>query len=227
MSPAVASQQTIRSSPPVLPDDSIIVLSPPPELPTAAEEVNPWLQIQKSTVTQSRRKNEILIGKDSAGADKSKNQMKKRLLKGDEEREKARKDAVVEISMDEVLTLPGAQQGQTVEGKSEKTKGKEKAPPNGNQVDAAFDDSDAESEVEAQEQQIKVKSKGKGVKAFEQRDLVALAFAGDNVVQVPISYLTMTCCANRSLKDFEKLKRSEVEANAPRDEDHTLPGWVR
>jgi U3 small nucleolar RNA-associated protein 14 len=68
--------------------------------------------------------------------------------------------------------------------KPAKAKGKAKATPNGKQVDAAFADSDVDSEIEAQEQQIKAKGKGQGVKAFEQRDLVALAFAGDNVVQV-------------------------------------------
>ena len=47
-------------------------------------------------------------------------------------------------------------------------------------------DSDVDSEVEAQEQALDLKGKGKAkvLKAFEQRDLVALAFAGDNVVHV-------------------------------------------
>ena len=142
--------------------------------------------------TKPRRKNEILVGKNSTGAAKSKHQIKKQLLKGAEEREKAQDDAVVEISMDEVLKLPsepGAREEEEDHAtgvKSGKAKGKEKAAPNGRQVDAAFEASDAESEVEAQEreQQVKAKGKGKGIKAFEQRDLVALAFAGDNVVQV-------------------------------------------
>jgi U3 small nucleolar RNA-associated protein 14 len=161
----------------VPPDDSTSVFSPHPEPP--AEETNPWLQPKKSTVTQSRQKNEIQIGKDSAGAEKSKNQMKKRLLKGNEEREKARDDAALEISMDEVLKLPSTGEDQTT-----KAKGKEKTPRNGTEVDAAFEDLDTGSEVEAQEQQMKAKMNGKGIKAFKQRDLVALAFAGDDVVQV-------------------------------------------
>lgn len=55
-------------------------------------------------------------------------------------------------------------------------------------------DSDSNSEIDAQENALARKGKGKAnaVKAFEQRDLVALAFAGDNVVQVSYSYSDMT-----------------------------------
>lgn len=52
--------------------------------------------------------------------------------------------------------------------------------------DQSDDESDSNSEVGAQEIALTLKGKGKasGIKAFEQRDLVAAAFAGDNVVQV-------------------------------------------
>lgn len=47
------------------------------------------------------------------------------------------------------------------------------------------DNSEVDSEVEAQEKAlVGVKGKASGLKSFEQRELVALAFAGDNVVQV-------------------------------------------
>jgi len=46
------------------------------------------------------------------------------------------------------------------------------------------------------------------LKAFEQRDLVARAFAGDNVVE-----------------QFEEVKRREIAADAPREVDTTIPGW--
>lgn len=48
-----------------------------------------------------------------------------------------------------------------------------------------------------------------GVKAFKQRDLVAEAFAGDNVVE-----------------DFATEKARQIEADAPKVEDTSLPGWV-
>ncbi len=46
-------------------------------------------------------------------------------------------------------------------------------------------------------------------KAFKQRDLVAEAFAGDNVVE-----------------DFAAEKKRAIEADAPKEEDLTIPGWV-
>ncbi|KAF8510410.1 Utp14-domain-containing protein [Hysterangium stoloniferum] len=208
LSPAVDSFTSLRSPP--LSQEDVPPLSPP-SVSRALPEVNPWLQPGKTVITQSRRKNEIVIGKDSSGAAKTKNQTQKQLKKHVDEREKARDDATVEISMDDVLEIPDeptTQANELVGGISSKVKTKQKAHQNGLKVDAAFEDSDADSEIEAQEQHVKANDKGKGTKAFQQRDLVAMAFAGDNVVQ-----------------DFEKLKKREVEEDAPREEDHTLPGW--
>lgn len=88
----------------------------------------------------------------------------------------ARDDEVVEIQMDKIL---GAEEPR-----------KQKAGPSSQSRTTAGEDDDsdgANSEVDAQEQALQLKKKGKGkasVQAFEQRDLVALAFAGDNVVRV-------------------------------------------
>ncbi|KAJ8688838.1 hypothetical protein PTI98_013583 [Pleurotus ostreatus] len=75
---------------------------------------------------------------------------------------------------------------------------------------SADDDSDANSEVEEQEKMISAKQNGgkNGQIAFQQRDLVALAFAGDNVVQ-----------------QFEEVKRREMAEDAPQEVDTSLPGW--
>lgn len=125
--------------------------------------------------------------------DKSKNKLKKAALRKGDEQEKAKDDAVVEISLDTTL----ASSSTTVLSNS-------KAPPptkkanlmNGTVAGMSStleeddsDDSDANLEIEAQEKALNLKGKGKanGVKAFEQRDLVALAFAGDNVVSVCFS----------------------------------------
>lgn len=54
----------------------------------------------------------------------------------------------------------------------------------------------------------KGKANANGVKAFAQRDLVARAFAGDKVVQ-----------------DFAMQKRREMQEDAPKEVDTTLPGW--
>ncbi|KAG6818499.1 hypothetical protein H0H93_004542 [Arthromyces matolae] len=72
------------------------------------------------------------------------------------------------------------------------------------------EDDDAHSEVDAQEHALELKAKGKAKlpHAFEQRDLVALAFAGDNVVH-----------------EFEEAKKREIAADAPQEVDTTIPGW--
>lgn len=125
--------------------------------------------------------------------DKSKNKLKKAALRKGDEQEKAKDDAVVEISLDTTL----ASSSTTVLSNS-------KAPPptkkanlmNGTVAGMSStleeddsDDSDANLEIEAQEKALNLKGKGKanGIKSFEQRDLVALAFAGDNVVSVCFS----------------------------------------
>ncbi|KAK0451758.1 Utp14-domain-containing protein [Armillaria borealis] len=147
------------------------------------EESNPWLSVGSSSSKVSRKKNEVVVDKNSNLTEKSKNKLKKKAKKTEKEKAMAQDDAVVEISVENVLTL-------------------------GKVADDDGGDSDGNSEVEAQEKMLETKNKkGKHV-AFEQRDLVKMAFAGDNVVQ-----------------EFEELKRREIEADAPKEVDTTLPGW--
>ena len=138
-----------------------------------------------------KKKNEVVVGKESSVMSKSKNKLKKLARKREEEREKMKDDGVVEISMDEVLTLPegGGAPSAAEAGAPGTNKGTSKT--GGSSVPAGEDDEDDEaiSEVEQQELALEMKVKGStrengGVRAFQQRDLVALAFAGDNVVQV-------------------------------------------
>ncbi|KAI9060479.1 Utp14-domain-containing protein [Trametes sanguinea] len=132
--------------------------------------------------------------------------------------EKAQDEATVDISLSTVMTLgeagPSSKAGQSSSAAAAKpssavAKGKARA-----SQDDDDSDSEANSEVEEQEKALAQKGKGKGkgkangVKAFEQRDLVALAFAGDNVVQ-----------------DFAEAKQREIQADAPKEVDTTLPGW--
>jgi U3 small nucleolar RNA-associated protein 14 len=151
-------------------------------------ESNPWLAPQISDVTMKapRKKNEILLSKESTALTKSKNKLKKQVKKREDEKEKTKDDAVVEISMDNVLSLGGEASAPTPATKSAQEKATTSR--KGSMTDGATadDDSDVNSEVEAQEiaLDMKGKAKTKGLKAFEQRDLVALAFAGDNVVHV-------------------------------------------
>lgn len=133
--------------------------------------------------------NEVVVSKDSKGLDKSKHKLKKQAQKREEAREKAQDDATVDISLDATLasTSKPASRSSSVQPtpKAKSTTSEKKAAV---QDISESDDSDDDNvEIDAQEHALIAKNKGKaanGIKAFEQRDLVALAFAGDNVVQV-------------------------------------------
>jgi len=71
------------------------------------------------------------------------------------------------------------------------------------------DDSDNDvDEISHQEALLRSKGKGKDRTVFEQRDLVAKAFAADNVI-----------------RDFEAAKLQEMASDAPKTVDTTIPGW--
>ncbi|KAG2141078.1 Utp14 protein-domain-containing protein [Suillus clintonianus] len=184
-----------------------------PRVSTPVQEINPWL-VASSSSGPSRKRSEVLVQKGSDALAKSTNKLKKRTAKGGEEQERIRDDAVLEIDTSNVLTEPTSAPAIVNTKRAPKGKGKEK-PKNGGVIaqlspDDA-DESDGHSEVDEQERTLERRrqgGKGKGVTAFKQRELVSLAFAGDNVVQT-----------------FEDLKQVEIEADAPREVDTTLPGW--
>ncbi|KIK94507.1 hypothetical protein PAXRUDRAFT_443045 [Paxillus rubicundulus Ve08.2h10] len=173
--------------------------------PTITSPVaNPWLTHSASS-GPARKKNEVRVHRDADSLIKSSNKLKKQVAKRGEERERARDDAALEIDTDKVLTIaePSALRSSAT-GKGKSSKGAKVTAANG-------DDDEVHSELEEQERAAGAKIQadaGKGVQAFRQRDLVALAFAGDNVVQA-----------------FEESKFQEMEADAPRQVDTTLPGW--
>jgi U3 small nucleolar RNA-associated protein 14 len=176
----------LLSPPPLSPHINRSPLSGPP-----TEEPNPWLaHASKSGTKVSKKVNEVVVSKDSKAMDKSKNKLKKLALKKRDEQERAKDDAVVEISLDTVLTsssttLPSSSKTPLPTQNSSLANGK------GANINPALDeddsdDSEANLEIDAQEQALDLKGKRKanGIKPFQQRDLVALAFAGDNVVSV-------------------------------------------
>jgi U3 small nucleolar RNA-associated protein 14 len=138
-----------------------------------------------------RKENEILLSKDSNALTKSKNKLKKQAKKRTEDKDKAKDDAEVEISMDTILAVPSEPTAPSLPTKKSKAKASETQDVPMRDGGTADDDSDANSEVEAQEKMLNVKGKAskKTLMAFEQRDLVALAFAGDNVVHVGFWFL--------------------------------------
>jgi U3 small nucleolar RNA-associated protein 14 len=70
-------------------------------------------------------------------------------------------------------------------------------------------DSDEEGFVHGSGQSKKMLVHASDVRSMTQRDLMQMAFSNDNV-----------------LADFEEEKKRAVEADMPKDEDLTLPGWV-
>ena len=146
---------------------------------SVAASVNPWLAPAISS-GQARKKNEAIVHKDSSVLAKSANKLKKQRAKGETER--ARDDAVLEIDVDNVLTIPDPHAiGSSAQNNAKGTR-RQSSP--GADRPANDSDSDVNSEIEEQEKLETRDVNAKGVKAFQQRDLVALAFAGDNVVEV-------------------------------------------
>ncbi|KAK7695122.1 hypothetical protein QCA50_002312 [Cerrena zonata] len=166
-----------------------------------AETSNPWLAARDEPAKSGLKKHEVAVSKNSATTEKSKNKLRKKVQKREEEKLKAKEDAAVDISIAKVMTLGSSSSAGPSQHQAGSTSGKPV------QQD---DDSDANSEVEEQERLLDKKGKRKvnGVKAFEQRELVARAFAGDNVV-----------------RDFAETKRREMQEDAPKEVDTTLAGW--
>ncbi|KAF8131451.1 Utp14-domain-containing protein [Boletus edulis] len=176
--------------------------------PTSTYIPNPWL-VPSATSGPSRKRNEVRVHKDADALTKSSNKLKKQNEKHVDERERAKDDAVLEIDANDVLTIPEPP-APSVSGKKGKAQGVSKASDGPSSVASDKDDeSDVPSEIEEQERAAEGKGAGKSVRVFQQRDLVALAFAGDNVVQA-----------------FEEAKRQETDADAPREVDTSLPGWI-
>ena len=73
---------------------------------------NPWLArvSEPTTIKLTKKTNEVVVQKESKALDKSKNKLKKKARKREEvvHDEIAKEDGVVEISLDNVLTLPPA-----------------------------------------------------------------------------------------------------------------------
>ncbi|KAH7914539.1 Utp14 protein-domain-containing protein [Hygrophoropsis aurantiaca] len=205
------------------------------ELLSHQASVNPWLagasassSAKVNMNTNTKAKNATLVQKSSSTQSKSAYKLGKQAARNEEARRAGVDDAKVEISVGEVLKAAAVVEGagEAADDVPSKPKPKSTSQPGAqpkrksNGVPAVHnpdDDSDVHSEIEEQEREMQIGKKGKaaqvkgkasGVKAFEQRDLVALAFAGDNVVQA-----------------FEESKRREIEEDAPRVVDTTLPGW--
>ncbi|KAF9098877.1 hypothetical protein BGX27_000711 [Mortierella sp. AM989] len=175
------------------------------------DSANPWLQTEKHNQGKIARKNDKGATKDSSKAEKLQAKLKK------QKATEAGSDDEVQIDTSSYLTLSKDSQKERGLNKEDSDEEEESSAPApaakknkatkavaakaGAVSEAQDDDSDA-SEAEP------VMVHAKSTAALSQRDLVARAFANDNVVS-----------------EFEKEKMEVMEAEKPKDIDMTLPGW--
>jgi U3 small nucleolar RNA-associated protein 14 len=175
---------TLKSSPVLTLRESSIT---PSTAHVPAETSNPWLSTDTTTGKVSRKvskkKNVVVVGKNSDAATLSENALKKRQRKAAEARKEAKEDAVVDIDVGKVLRLENAS-ALPVPRKQPQSNGPNTAATNGARVAGGFEDENEDEEREEQEAKLLARGQGKGVTMFEQRELVAMAFAGDNVIAV-------------------------------------------
>ncbi|KAJ9111641.1 hypothetical protein QFC19_000998 [Naganishia cerealis] len=152
--------------------------------PSAEKEANPWAELGSTgTGGRARKNNAEVNAKTASAVDKANQALKKQeRSKTREAKNKAADDAAVDLDLDSAALL----------------KGKAKSKQNLALSDGEGSDNDDEFET----------APSNVPKAFKQRDLVAQAFAGDNVIE-----------------DFAAEKQRMIDADAPKEEDTTLAGW--
>ncbi|SCZ88728.1 BZ3500_MvSof-1268-A1-R1_Chr2-1g04597 [Microbotryum saponariae] len=203
-----SSTHTTKLSAPL----SVASVRPSPLASTSAAgpsmtESNPWLALAAEGASGSkisRKSNKAAFGKDEHAATKLASKVERRKSRLENAREAEKDDARIEI--EGVGSAPEASTDKKVQKKGQ-AKGKQagielstEASARLTMEDEVVNSSDEEGDVDAQ--------RGKGKTAIQQRELVAKAFAGDDVVA-----------------DFEEEKRREIERDAPKEIDNTLPGW--
>lgn len=155
----------------------VLILSPPP--PKLLAQDNPWLSLSEASSSKiAKRANEVVLSKNSSLSQKSEMALKKKMAKTTAPREKEGDDAVLEISIDNVMLMKNDKPITESKGKKKDEKPKIKA------TTKSIDHVSSDDNSELDDQEAALQNRRKGPKAFEQRELVARAFAGDNVVKV-------------------------------------------
>ncbi|KAJ9118136.1 hypothetical protein QFC22_004039 [Naganishia vaughanmartiniae] len=149
-----------------------------------AETSNPWAELGSTGTGGRARKANAEVNKRTASAvDKANEALKKQeRTKTRDAKNKAADDAAVDIDLDSTALHNGNRKSKQALALSD------------------GEGSDQDDEFETAPSNVP--------KAFKQRDLVAQAFAGDNVIE-----------------DFAAEKQRMMEADAPKVEDTTLAGW--
>ena len=134
------------------------------------EDNNPWLNAGNGQIKKSKKKNVDTLSKDSSKVDKSTDAFKKRKRNIDGVND----DDAVDVDINATLV-------QSNNSKKKQKKQKNKAQNDSN--------NDENSEFDSETSDEDAEMAGGGVQAFKQRDLVAEAFAADDVVQVSCSVI--------------------------------------
>lgn len=149
---------------------------------TDANMDNPWLNVTSvSTNKLSRAKNEVLVGKNSSAAALSKNALRKQQRKGLDAVSQAKDDSILEIDVNNVIHTSRPKP------KTDKQKPKSLGAVQKRDVSRAQNTGPDEetSSDEASEKGATDERKHLST-AFEQRELVARAFAGDHVMNASL-----------------------------------------
>lgn len=178
---AATQHSTKLSAPLVVPN-----ARPSPLTPSAAgsgaSSSNPWLDpdAASSAARISRKANKATTASDSR-ASRMADKVAKTKSKQLDAREAEKDDAAVDLDLSSAgLMMPAKEAPQIGNGSTKQSKANGGARP-----PAQADDSSDDDEKELDEEEIDAQ-RGKGPAAFKQRELVAAAFAGDNVVAVSL-----------------------------------------
>lgn len=146
----------------------------------SSSEANPWLTGEASSAL-SKKQNSVLVGKDSGAATRAAHRQSRHAARGAEARDAAADDATLDID------------------------------PSTHMERAEESDESASEMVEVTKHSRGKRGRGKRASTLmpmQQRDLVAEAFAGDDVTL-----------------DFARDKQRAIRQDAPREESTELPGW--
>ncbi|KAG0345146.1 hypothetical protein BG004_003929 [Podila humilis] len=194
---------------------------------------NPWLQADKHTQGKIARKNDKGVSKDSSKVDKlqakikkqkagaesddevqidtssfltlSKDSQKEHGLQKNEKSKTVRTATTTTTTTTTTSTITSTSSKASSKQSSQKVKTKQEAMEVDEEKKEVTVVANGDSDDEEEEP---VMVHAKTTAALSQRDLVARAFANDNVVS-----------------EFEREKMETVEADKPKDVDMTLPGW--
>ncbi|KAF9578142.1 hypothetical protein BGW38_006215, partial [Lunasporangiospora selenospora] len=193
------------------------------------EQANPWMQTDGHGHGKIASKKDKGMTKDSSKADKLKAKLKKRGADvGSDDDVAIDTSSFLTLSKDDQMERglhkgdePKADSGADMEetttapvklGKAARKKlaaSRVSVPlKEGAEVEDHSDNSGDDSEDEEAPEKAPVMVHTKAAASLSQRDIIARAFANDNVVS-----------------EFEKEKRDIIEADKPKDVDMTLPGW--